>query len=81
MASKIIIGPSSFAETDKTPIPTDRHALYIQTVPGKTYTIQATDALGGQWQTKTTAAATTAQKRILLTKPATQRFYRVLIQQ
>jgi hypothetical protein len=73
--------PADLAETDKTPIPTDRHALYIQTVPGKTYTIQATDAFGGPWQTETAATATTAQKRILLTKPAAQRFYRLLIQQ
>jgi hypothetical protein len=56
-----------------------QYALYFQTIPGKQYKIESVSAFGGTWQTETNAVATTTQKRILVNKPADQRFYRIII--
>ena len=57
----------------------DELALYFQSVPGVIYDIQSADVLGGSWKTEATVTATSAQKRVLLGKPDSKGFYRVLV--
>ena len=68
------------SEADQTALSAGQHALYFQSVPGKPYTIQSTEILGGgAWQNEATVTATTTQKRVVLTQSATPRFYRVML--
>ena len=69
----------NLAEEDKTAIGSDQHALYFQSVPGKQYKIESATAFGVAWRTETNVNATTTQKRVLVTKPLDQRFYRVVL--
>jgi len=71
--------PADLSEDDRTDIGPNQFALYFQSIPGKTYEIEAAEVLGGTWSTVASATATTTQKRLLLDRPATQRFYRVVI--
>ena len=70
---------ADLSDDDKTAIGTDQNALYLQTVPGRSYEIQSVGAMGGAWQTQTNVSATTTQKRILVTKPVGQQFYRTIL--
>jgi hypothetical protein len=70
---------ADLVDEDKTAIGTEQHALYFQTVPGRKYEIQRVAVIGGAWQTETNVTATTTQKRVLLTKPVDQGFYRVVL--
>lgn len=76
-----VLRPDALTDADKTALGTDQHALYFQTVPGKQYGIQSLNALGGTWQTETNVTATTTQKRVLVTKPVSQGFYRLVLVQ
>ena len=69
--------PDDLVDGDKTATGPDHHALYFQTVPGKSYEIQRVSALGETWQTETNVAATTRQKRVLVSNPINRSFYRV----
>ena len=69
--------PGDLIAEDKAPLEPGEFALYFQSVPGQSYEIQSTDAVGGSWSTAATLAATTTQKRVRLAKPAGARFYRV----
>ena len=70
---------NELADQDKTPITAEQHVFYFQSVQDKQYEIQSVDRMGGNWQTEATVTATTTQKRIVITKSATQRFYRLMI--
>jgi hypothetical protein len=70
---------ADLVDEDKTAVGTEQHALYFQTVPGRKYEIQRVAAIGSEWQTETNVTATTTQKRVLLTKPVDQGFYRVVL--
>ncbi len=71
--------PGDLSEDDKGAINPNEFAFYFQSVPGRSYEIQARDALDSAWRTAASVTATTTQKRVRLTKPSTQRFYRVVI--
>ena len=71
--------PGDLSDDDKTSVGPSQFALYFQSVPGKTYEVQSADALGGSWTPTVSATATTTQKRVLLSRPAMQGFYRVVI--
>ncbi len=64
---------------DQTPPDPDQFALYFQTIPGTIYELQNSPALGSPWKSVATVTATTAQKRVLVNKPATKGFYRVFL--
>lgn len=68
------------SEPDRTP-PGDReHALYLRTIPGKTYGVHIADALG-EWRLDRILTATTTQARLLFPKPNPAAFYRVILAQ
>ena len=72
---------NDLSEADQTALGANQHALYFQSVSGKTYTIQSTENLsGGLWQNEATVTATSTQKRVVHTQPGARRFYRVTIQ-
>ena len=57
-----------------------RMALYFQSVPGKTYQIELTERLGGEWvKVVTTSAGWATQRRAVLDRPATTGFYRIVL--
>ena len=71
--------PNDLTESDKTPPGPNQFALYFQSVPGKIYELQSTPTLGSPWKSAFTVIATTTQKRVLMSKPASKGFYRVLL--
>ena len=71
--------PAALSADDQTPPAPDEFALYFQTIPGTIYELQNTPALGSPWKSVATVTATTAQKRVLVNKPATKGFYRVFL--
>ena len=71
--------PNDLTESDKTPPGPNQFALYFQSVPGKIYELQSTPTLGSPWKSAFTVIATTTQKRVLMSKPASKEFYRVLL--
>jgi hypothetical protein len=73
--------PEAPSPEDRIPIITWKHAIYIRSVPGKTYGIQVTDSLGGPWRTEAVVTATSTQTRLILSKPQAQAFYRVILAQ
>ncbi len=68
------------SDEDKTTLGSGEFAIYFQCIPGTTYEILSTEALGSSWTTAVSVTATTTQKRVRLSRPAVQRFYRVVIQ-
>ena len=70
---------NDLSESDKTPIQEAQHALYFQSVPGRAYVVQSTDRLGQGWKVETVVTATTRQKRVVLDKPVSQAFYRIVV--
>lgn len=66
-------------ESDKTPPGPNQLALYFRSIPGKIYELQSTPMLGVPWKSVFTVIATTTQKRVLMSKPASKGFYRVLL--
>ncbi len=74
-----VLRSDELTEADKTAIGPDQHALYFQTVPGRSYEIQSLNTFGGTWQTENNVTATTTQKRAVVNKPVDQRFYRVVL--
>jgi hypothetical protein len=70
---------ADLAPSDQTPLPAGQYALYFQSVPGRSYVVQRTDRLGGDWRAETVVTATTSQKRVVLPQPAAQAFYRILV--
>lgn len=71
--------PNDLVEADKTSIDSNRHALYLQTVPGRNYQIQTATDFGGAWQAVTNLTATTTQKRFVMDHLMDQGFYRVVL--
>jgi hypothetical protein len=69
----------ALSDEDKTPVPADKIAFYIQTVPGMTYDLERCDQLNSEWSTATTVTATSTQKRVVLARPAGNAFYRVVV--
>ena len=70
---------ADLTDNDKTAVGSDRHALYFQSVPGKQYKVESATAFDDTWQAETNVTATTTQKRVLVSKPLDQRFYRVAL--
>jgi hypothetical protein len=62
--------PGDLAEEDQTPIEDTQHALYFQSVPGKSYGVQWTYSLEGPWNTAGVVTATTTQKRLVFERPS-----------
>lgn len=73
--------PNDLTEEDKAPIGANQHAVYVQSVPGKTYGVQWADSLAGPWNTDAVVTATTTQMRFVFDKPEAHRFYRVILAQ
>lgn len=79
--------PADLAETDRTPIPAGKHAVYFRSVPGRYYGVQRALTLGGTWELQGTRIASTTQTRFVLGNAeagefpanAPQVFYRVLV--
>lgn len=70
--------PADLENDDKTPLSSSQFALYVQTVPGKTYDIQSRHSLDGAWNTAATVTASTTQKRVVLQRPKNPLIYRVV---
>ena len=67
-------------EEDKTPLLPGQFALYFQSVPGRSYEIQSTEAVGAEWiHGEIVPAGSATQKRVVLDRPATNAFYRLKI--
>jgi hypothetical protein len=81
LALECVPRPDDLSAADKTPIGVNQQALYFRSVPGKSYGVQSAESLDGHWNTKTVVTATTTQKRLVLAKPETQAFYRVILAQ
>jgi hypothetical protein len=73
--------PNDLNAEDQTAIGTNQHALYIRSVPGKSYGVQSADDLGGPWRTSGVVTATSTQKRLVFPKPGMRGFYRVVLAQ
>lgn len=73
--------PSDLTEEDQTPIGTNQHALYVQSIPGKSYAVQWADSPTGPWNVDAVFTATTTQMRFVFDKPQGQGFYRVTLAQ
>jgi len=77
--------PNDLTEEDRIPIGESQHALYLRTVPGKSYGIQVLGWTGWQpqpwWWTVAVVTATTPQKRLVFEKPVPYGFYRVMLAQ
>jgi len=70
---------NDLAEEEKAPVAAGQLALYFQSVPGQTYELQAEDVLGGGWKSVTRVSASTGQKRVVLNRPASTGFYRLMV--
>ena len=68
-------------DEDKTPIESAQHALYVRSIPGKTYAVQWADSPTGPWNVDAVFTATTAQMRFVFDKPEGLGFYRVILAQ
>lgn len=79
LAFEFLARPGDLSVEDQTPPDVGRFALYFQSIPDKSYAIQSRERLGTAWTTGTTVTATTSQKRVLLNRPATQAFFRVIL--
>jgi hypothetical protein len=79
LAFEAVPRPEALDESDKTPVDALHHALYFQSVPGKVYEVQSSDALSGRWTTRQNVTAVSAQTRVVLEKPASPEFYRLLL--
>ena len=73
--------PNDLTEKDQAPIEADQHAVYVSSVPGKTYAVQWADSLSGPWHVDALYTATTTQMRFVFPKPETYGFYRVILAQ
>jgi hypothetical protein len=79
MKFELAARPGDLTDEDRTLIAPGQLAFYFQTVPGKTYELQGANSLGGNWQTMTTVAATTTQKRFVVAPSMDRGFYRLLV--
>ncbi len=81
LALEGVARPDDLAEDDKTPLPPGQFALYFKSIPGKSYVIQSTEMLGGEWHREATVAAGRAtQKRVVLDRPPNKVFYRIQLE-
>ena len=80
LAFETLPRPDDLSTDDKTPLEPSEFGLLFQSVPGKSYVVQSAATLDGPWSPVAFANATTKQKRVVLARPAGQRFYRVMIQ-
>jgi hypothetical protein len=71
--------PDDLTESDKTLPAPNQFALYFQSIPGEIYELQSTPILGNPWKSAFTVIATTTQKRVLMSKPASKGFYHVFL--
>jgi len=70
---------ADLAPEDQTQLAEGQHAMYFQSVPGRSYVVQRADQLGGGWRVETVVTATTTQNRVVLQNPAAQAYYRILV--
>lgn len=71
--------PEALSEADKVPMEASQHALYFQSVPGMTYEVQSAATPSGRWTSRRIVTAVNAQTRVVLEKPASPEFYRLLL--
>jgi predicted nucleic acid-binding Zn finger protein len=71
--------PADLSDSDKIPIPVDRHAVYFRSVPGRYYGVQRATVLGGEWELQAVRVASTSQTRFVLWAPDSQVYYRVIV--
>ena len=69
--------PSDLSVSDQAPPNPDQHALYFQSVPGKIYELQTSPDLRPPWNAVATFIATSGQKRVLVSEPAGNGYYRM----
>ncbi len=80
LAFETLPRPDDLSTDDKTSLEPSEFGLLFQSVPGKSYVVQSAATLGGPWSPVAFANATTKQKRVVLARPAGERFFRVMIQ-
>ena len=73
--------PQDLTLADQAGILPTQHALYFQSVPGKSYGVQWTEKLAGPWHTIAVLASTTTQTRLVYDRPEAQAFHRVILAQ
>jgi hypothetical protein len=71
--------PEDLSAADQTPIAEGRFGLYFQSIPGKSYSVQSSGRLGGEWSTVANTTASNPQSRVVLDRPAGAAFYRLLV--
>jgi len=73
--------PGDLTEEDRTPVDENQHALYVRSIPGKSYGAQWAESLEGPWHTEPVITATTTQTRLVFERPVAPHFYRVILAQ
>ncbi|MBK7998489.1 MAG: leucine-rich repeat domain-containing protein [Verrucomicrobia bacterium] len=71
--------PADLSDSDKIPVPVDRHAVYFRSIPGRYYGVQRAMVLGGEWELQAVRVASTSQTRLVLWSPDSQVYYRVIV--
>ena len=78
---ELVARPSELTDPDQTPIEPNQRAVYVRSVPGKTYGVQWADSWSGPWNLDVVVAATTTQKRFVIDRSMIQGFFRVILAQ
>jgi hypothetical protein len=79
LAFETVARPEALCPEDQTTLADNQFALYFQSVPGKSYDVLSSATVNGAWNPVVQITATTAQKRVVLDRPAGSAFYRVAV--
>ncbi|MBL9168104.1 MAG: leucine-rich repeat domain-containing protein [Verrucomicrobiales bacterium] len=72
--------PEWLTESDRSPLPSDTHALYFGSVPGRFYGIRSATSISSPWSLAASRVAETAQTRIVIPIDAESRFYKITVE-
>jgi hypothetical protein len=81
LAFESVPRPDDLTAEDQTSIGTDEHAVYYQSVPGKSYAVGWSSSLDGGWWFNEVVTATTTQKRFVFPKGGGGLFFRLMLAQ
>jgi hypothetical protein len=79
LAFELAARPEALSEADQEPLAEGQFALYLRTVPGKSYDIYQCDRPKSPWRKAATFIATAPQSRIVLDRPGTLALYRAAL--
>lgn len=68
-------------ERHKGPVSANRRALYVRSIPDKTYALQVSDTPDGPWAAESVITASATQIRFVVDNPQPNAFYRVQLAQ